>query len=229
MKKLLLEVEEFRLSFIFTSVEPIPEGVLLSWLEERGFAEIRDVPKRIGTETFGIERLNIARKGACQVIYDPRVGNLGIAGRRYEEVLEEFDRVATMLKEMGFDFLKEMKCFELVLEGRVFAKGKPKPLEKITDFLETEKFSALNRIIGAEVIPFDIRFCPKSEMGTIEDLRRIPKWFDIHIHPYVPNPNYYGVRLVFRDTDISNVKKFAETANDKIVEIINVILGSRKK
>lgn len=227
MEKLNLEIEEFRLSFIFTTVDPVPEGVLLSWLEEKGFTEIKDIPKRIGTGTFGIERLNIARKGFCQVLYNPNVASLGVAGRKYEEVLREFSEVESILKEMGFDLSKEVRCFELVLEGRVFVKGKAKPLETIANFIGIEKFSLFNKIIGAEVIPFDIRFVPKTQMMTFENLRTIPKWFDIHVYPHIPNPNYYGVRFIFRDTELSKVKKLAETANNKILEVIKLIRGSR--
>jgi hypothetical protein len=224
MQRLKLIPTEYRLSFLFSSVEPVPESILLDWLEEKGFTEIKDIPKRIGTESVGIERLNIARRGTCQVIYDPSVASLGIAGRSYEEVLREFGRVESMLKEKGIDFLKEMRGFELTLEARVFAKGMPKPLESITKFLGTEKLSEFNEIVGAEVIPFCIRFCPKSEMETFENLRRIPKWFDFYIYPLIVNPNYYAIRAVFRDTDLSHVKKFAEVINDKILEMIKVIL-----
>jgi hypothetical protein len=225
MEKLKLMASEYRLSFIFSNIEPIPESILLDWLREKDFTEITDIPKRIGTESIGIERLNIARRGSCEVIYDPHAGTLGIAGRNYEEVLKEFDRVESMLKEMGFDFSKEMRGFELTLEGRVFAKGMPKPLESITKFLGTEKFSEFDKIIGAETVPFCIRLCPKSEMGTFEDLRRVSKWFDFYIYPFVPNPNYYGVRAVFRDANLSNVKECAKNVENKILEVIKVISG----
>lgn len=229
MQKLNLIPTEYRLSFIFSSVEPVPESALLEWLQEKDFVEIRDIPKRIGTESIGIERLNIARKGSCEVIYDPRVASLGIAGRNREEVLREFDSVGSMLKEKEFDFSKEMKGFELIWEGRVFAKGMPKPLESITKFLGTEKFSEFNEIIGAEVIPFCVRLCPKSEMNTFENLRKIPEWFDFYIYPFVVNPNYFAIHAVFRDVNLSSVKRFAEVIDDKVLEMIRVILGRKSE
>jgi hypothetical protein len=218
-----LIIDEIRLSFSFKSPEPIPENTLLSWLIEKGFQEITDVPKRVGTSIIGIERVNIARRGNCQVLYDPHLGNLGVAGNKLDDVLMEFDVVESMLKEKGFNIVDDIKFVEFVMDSRLFLKAKMKPLEKISSFLDAQKFSKFGEIMGEDVIPFDIRFCPKKEMKTSEDFRKIPKWFDIHVHPYVPNPNYYSIHIVFRDTDIFNVKTFVKTVSDKIINIIKVI------
>ncbi|RLI42487.1 hypothetical protein DRO59_04015 [Candidatus Bathyarchaeota archaeon] len=220
-----LIIDEVKLSFVFKSSEPIPEDTLLSWLLEKGFQDITDVPKRIGTSTFGIERLNIARKGTCQVLYDPRGGNLGVAGNKLKETLKEFVVIESMLKEKGFNLSDDVRFIEFVVNSRLFVKGKLKPLEKISEFIGVQKMSKFSEIMGEDVIPFDIRFCPKREAKASEDFRKIPEWFDIHVHPYISNPNYYSVHVVFRDTDLSNVKKFAETVSDKIVNIIKMIVG----
>jgi len=224
MTDLNLIIDEVKLSFIFKSSEPVPESTLLSWLMEKGFQDITDVPKRVGTSTFGIERLNIARKGTCQVLYDPHGGNLGVAGNKLKEVLDGFDVIELLLKEKGFDVAEDVKFVEFVMDSRVFVKGKLKPLEKISHFHEVQKFSKFSEIMGEDVIPFDIRFCPKREAKTSEDFRKIPKWFDIHVHPYISNPNYYSIHIVLRDSDLSNVKAFAKTVSDKTLNIIKVIV-----
>jgi hypothetical protein len=224
MTDLDLIIDEVKISFIFRSAEPVPEATLLSWLIEKGFQDITDVPKRVGTSTFGIERLNIARKGACQVLYDPHGGNLGVAGNKLKEVLEAFNAIESLLKEKGFDIHEDIKCVEFVLDSRVFVKGKLKPLEKISNFVGAQKLSKFSEIMGEDVIPFDIRFCPKREAKASEDFRKIPKWFDVHVHPYISNPNYYSIRIVFRDIDLSNVKAFSETVSDKILNIIKIIV-----
>jgi|GEM_PF-4640105 len=60
-------------------------------------------------------------------------------------------------------------------------------------------------------------------MNTVDDIRNISDWFDIQIYPYIANPQYYGINMVFKDAEISNIKKFAETMEDKIVDITKLI------
>ena len=42
-----LLIEQLRLAFIFSSVEPIPEEILLSWLKERSFEESLELPRKV--------------------------------------------------------------------------------------------------------------------------------------------------------------------------------------
>lgn len=214
--------DEIRLFFTFSSVEPIPEDDLLSHLRGMGFDEIKEIPKRLGTETFGIERLNIARSGRCEIIYDPRRGRLGIVGNNSQEVLQKFEQLESMLRDMGFDFSSQLKFFEFSSDNRIFVKGK-RPLQNIANFLEVEKFSKFKEIVGTEVAPFCIRFYPKDKINTVQDFKEIPKWFDFHIYPFVPNPQYHALKIIFRDNDISNVKNFVKEVDNKILRIIELI------
>jgi len=228
MTEIRLSIQEIRLSFMFKNIEPIPEDILLEWLVEKNFEIITEIPKKIGTITFGIERVNIARRGDCQVLYDPHVGSLGIAGNRPAEVLKEFEVIESMLKEKGFDLSTDIKSIELVFHGRAFVRDRFKPLEKICKFIGIDKFSKFNEVMGEEVAPFDIRFYPKREMKTSENLRHISRWFDVHIHPLVENPNYCAIHVVFRDTNITNIKAFTETIRDKILQILTIIIEGGK-
>jgi hypothetical protein len=225
MKETSLFVEEVRLTFVFKSVDPIPEDLLLEWLSENGYEKITEFPKRIGTSMFGIERINIARKGDCQILYDPRVGSLGIASNKPSNVVKEFNVIESMLKEKGYDLSQEIKFYEMLFQGRLFIKGKFKPLESICSFVGIEKFSRFKNVMGEEVAPFDIRFYPKREMKTTENLRGIPKWFDVHIYPFIENPGYYAVSIVFRDADSINVKSFTEDIANKVLGIFDIIVG----
>jgi len=227
MPDLKFIIEECRLSFIFKSVEPLPESELLSWLVTEGFAEIKDIPRKIGTPTFGIERMNIARKGANEVLYDNLGGLLGVTGKKIEDVMEGFDIVGSILKKNGVDLPSNVKSLELALSLRIFVKGVHKPLEKIGKFLGINRFSGFSKIMEEEVIPFDVRFCPRREAKTSENLKTIANWFDIHIYPYVYNPNYFEVRVVFRDSSFEKVIEFTKTVMDKMASIISIILEGK--
>jgi len=225
MKDAQILIEEIRLSLVFKNAEPIPEDFLLKLLTEKGYEVIDEIPKRIGTATFGIERINIARRGNCQVLYDPRMGMLGIAGNRPDHVVKEVNNIEAILEENGYDLSQEIKFYEMLFQGRIFMKSKFKPLEKIGSFIGLDKFSKFKDVMGEDVAPLDIRFYPKREMKTAENLRSILKWFDVHIYPYIENPSYYAVNIVFRDPDSATVKSFSENILSKVSEIFNIIIG----
>jgi hypothetical protein len=223
MANIEILIEACKFSFIFRSGEPIPESELLSWLLAEGFEKISDIPKRIGTTTFGIERMNIARKKTSEVLYDDSNGVLIVTGKHPKEAFGVFNEVMSMLEKNEFDIANNVRSYEFGLNGRVFVKGKFKPLDKIAEFMGTEKFSKFSDILGEEVIPFDIRFCPKRESSTSESFKTLTSWFDIHIFPNVINPNYYTVRAVFRDPSVAKMIKFSETIDAKISSILSVI------
>jgi len=222
-----LNIKECRLSFNFVVPEPIPSNDLLTLLQKGGFKEIKDIPRRIGTEAIGIERINIARKGGCEILYDSSNGMLGVVGKNINEVLDRFKEVESILTEnLEFDLSSSLvKSFELSLDSNLFAKGTSRPLEEISRFLGEDKFSKFNAIIGRDVAPFSIRFYPKSEMKAFNNLRKISEWFDFHIYPYIANPQYYGIKAVFRDNDISTIKGVASKIESMILSIIETIRG----
>lgn len=219
MKQVKLYPEEIRMSFFFFAIEPIPEDDLLSYLQEKGFEEVKEIPRIIGTERLGFVRANIARKGSCEVLYDPKSPLLGVVGKNRIEVLDRFEEIEKIIEKV----VTQIKYYDLFSIYKVFTKSKNKPLNYISEFLEHEKFSKFKEIFNTEVAPFSIRFYPKSKMNIVEDIRNISNWFDVQIYPYISNPQYYGIQLVFRDTEISNVKKFIETMEDKIQDIIKLI------
>ena len=84
---------------------------MLEWLSEKDYEKITEFPKRVGTSMFGIERINIARKGDYQILYDPHVGSLEIANNKPSNVVKEFNVIESMLKEKGYDLSQEIKFY----------------------------------------------------------------------------------------------------------------------
>lgn len=217
--------EEVRMSFIFTSSEPIPGDYLLDNLIRRNFVEITEIPKRIGSEIFGVERLDIAKKGECRVVYDGLLGILSIVGRVPSEVMERFDEVGQMLKDLGYDFTTEIRTYEAYLRSKIFVKGKVRPLEAIANFLGPEKMTKFKDIVGEECAPLCIRFYPKNEMKAIENLRRTIKWFDFNIYPHILNPQDFGIEVVLRNPELSILKDRFMRIEESILRIVEIIVG----
>ena len=216
-------VDEFRLHYFFVVASPIPQDDLLLLLGQKGFREIDEVPKRIGSEVFGIERINIARKAGCQILYDETKGMLGVSSTNIEGALKCFTELKSVIEDAGIEISSQVKFYELSLNGRVFAKGKIKPLETISKFIGEDKLSQFKTIMGAEVAPFSVRFYPKEQIKTISNLRKRPVWFDFQIYPYVPNPQYYGVKVVIRNTDIKQFKNGVSQVEKKVLQVIETI------
>ena len=94
-------------------------------------------------------------------------------------------------------------------------------------FCSCSLFFGWSPLLGEEITPFSIRLCPKSKIGVAENIRDIPDWFDIQIFPYVLNPQYYGVNIVFRNPDILKVKEFTKKMEDRIENMIMLLEGER--
>ena len=149
-----LTLDEVRMAFIFPLEEPFPEDHFLENLKGGGFVEITEIPKRIGTEAFGIERLDIVKKGGCRVAYDDKAGVVSVVGKVPFEVLRTFGEVGKTLENMGYNLSTDMRTFELHMKGRFFVKDKAKPLESIANFWGLDKLSKFKDVVGAEVPEF---------------------------------------------------------------------------
>lgn len=226
MKKVRLFPEEIRLGLLFGAPDPIPEDDLINYLKEIGFEEITGIPKIFGTEESGLVRANIARKGTCEVLYNPPRASLEVVGKNFKEVLDRFEEIKSMLDGKE-EIATQIRSYQLVSSYKVFTKDRYRPLYHISDFVGYDKIDKFNSLLGEEITPFSIRLCPKSKIGVAENIRDIPDWFDIQIFPYVLNPQYYGVNIVFRNPDILKVKEFTKKMEDRIENMIMLLEGER--
>jgi len=226
MKKIRLFPEEIRLGILFRAPDPIPEDDLISYLKEIGFEEITGIPKIFGTEESGFVRANIARKGPCEVLYNPPQASLEVVGKNFKEVLDRFDEIKSMLDGKE-EIATQIRSYQLVSSYKVFTKDRYRPLHHISDFVRYDKIDKFNSLLNEEITPFSIRLCPKSKIDVVENIRDIPDWFDIQIFPYVLNPQYYGVNIVFRNPDILKVREFTKKMEDRIENMIMLLEGER--
>jgi len=215
-------LDEIRIAFIFSSPEPIPEEILIENLVKRGFNKSEEIPQEIIPKKLGMKRADIAQKGDCRILYNNEKGIIGIIGKRVSEVLERFEEIETLLKEVEFGI--DVETHELRVDSRTFVKNK-KPLDSIARFLGEEKFVKFDKIIGYEIAPFSIRFYPKNKKETTKNIKQIPDWFDISIFPYVLNPHYFGVNFVVRNPEFTIMTDFLKRIEEIISQIIEVIIA----
>lgn len=212
----------------FPVENPFEEDELLELLKKGGFKEIppskREVP--VPRLPQGV-RLNIsinaiAEKGGIMVNYDPQ-GGVSVRGNDFSKVGNFFAQVADLIESNYPELYKRITFFEHSAVVRVSKKEGQTPLQEIHAFLELNKLSKFNEIMGERVAPFCIRFYPKEKMGIMKNLREVVDWFDFYIYPEISNPRVYSLRIVFRKEEFSKIQVFTERCEKKIKKIINVI------
>lgn len=215
--------QDYRITILFNNPYPFPEEQLIENLSKKGFSEIKDIPKIMGTPPLQIVRATVARKGDNEVLYNPDKGHLGIIGLNFKEVNDDFDILESTIKsEMGIE-QSAIKSAELISSNRVYSKNAP--LEVISRFLDSVNLSKFKEVFGEDVDikPFTVRMYINTEIsGSINTLSN---WADLTIEPFIPNPKYYLVRLIYRNTDNDKVKEVAKKVDNIILNSIRLIEG----
>lgn len=219
--------QDYRITILFNNPYPFPEEQLIEILSKKGFSEIKDIPKIMGTPPLQVIRATVARKGDNEVLYNPDKGHLGIIGLNFKEVNDDFEILESTIKsELGIEksaIKSAIKSAELISSNRVYSKNAP--LEVISKFLESANFSKFKEVFGedADIKPFTVRMYINTEIsGSINTLSN---WADLTIEPFIPNPKYYLVRLIYRDTDNDKVKEIAKKVDNIILDSIRLIEG----
>ncbi len=215
MENIKIYPVDYRISFLFNNPFPFPEEELIENLSKKGFSEIKDIPKIMGAPPLQIVRASIAKKGNNEVIYNPDKGHVGVGGENFKEVNDDFNILESTLRDdLEIDF-SIIKSIELISANRVYTKNDP--LETISKFCDSKNLSKFKEIFNEDVKPLSVRMYTKTEI--VGGLNIIPNWVDLTIEPFIPNPKYYFVRLIYRNTDKDKVKGISK-------EIERVILRS---
>lgn len=210
---------DYRITFLFNNPYPFPEEQLIEGLSKKGFSEITDTPKIMGAPSLQVVRAAIARKGNNEVIYNPDKGHVGISGENFKDVNRDFDILESTLKDDLEIDASAIKSTELVLANRVYTKNDP--LEVISRFLYGKNISKFKEILGEDVKPFTVRIYSQTEISG--SINTIPNWVDLTIEPFIPNPKYYFVRLIYRSTDNDKVKEISKGIDEIILKSIELI------
>lgn len=226
--KILPEIIE--LNIFYDLEEPILREDLINILKSRGFVEQEGIglPKVIEIPgVIALEKVTIARKGGCNINYDAKNGILGVAGSDFKSVVEVFGELKKIAEETGW--LEEAKRYEFHTRCKIqFGKMSMSSLKLISqafqeEYLLENRVDKINKIFGTKLQPFCIRLYPKSSENFIGNLKTKPEWMDIYIFPYIPNTKYLSAWIVFRDPNPDKVYEFANSAERKIKEMIEVL------
>lgn len=223
MERLKIYPQDYRITFLFNNPYPFPEEELIENLSKKGFSEITDIPKIMGAPPLQVVRATIARKGNNEVMYNPAMGHVGIIGENFKEVNRDFEILeSTLLSELEIN-ASAIKSAEIISSNRVYSKNDP--LEVISRFLESTNLSKFKEILGegVNVKPLTIRMFVETEISG--SLNTIPNWAELSIEPFIPNPKYYFVRLIYRNTDTTKVKEVGNEIETRILKSIELIEG----
>jgi hypothetical protein len=217
MKVRKIFVDDFRISYVFSFQDPFVEDDLKSLLEKKGFkAEIGS--RIIEAPPFRAVKADIAKRGNVAVLYDNDVSFVGVAGRSFKEVVDNFATLEATLKELDRIAFDKKSTVEIVIRARVWTKKDPQ--KTIADFMKTEKIEPFKKIFGHEVRPFTVSVVTQDPRITDN-----PNWFSLRIEPQIKNPRYYFVELVYRNESVSKALGIA----GKIEKVINDSIGIIEK
>ena len=147
--------------------------------------------------------------------FNPEIGIIGIKGEEFNEVTSYFDHLKNLLEiEMEVDFNNDIEYLELLSKGRY--KGKYQPLEALNKYYSINKSIFNNLFDNEDVINMEIRVCNETNLKTRKNIRKLQDWFDIKVSPFIINPNFYAYDLVYRKSNIEEVKIFWSKLEDKI-------------
>lgn len=215
MKIKKIFVDDYRISYVFTFQDPFVEDDLKSLLEKRGF-KIETGSRIIEAPPFRAVRADIAKRGSVSVLYDNELSFVGVSGRSFKEVIDDFALLGATLKELDPITFGKKSYIEIWLRARVWTKKDPQ--KTIAGFMKTEKIKSFKNIFGNGVRPFALRVV--TEDPRIMDN---PNWFSLRIEPQIRNPRYYFVELVFRNENVSKTLDMAKKIEKVIINSIGIV------
>lgn len=158
---------------------------------------------------------HIAKKDDCTVSMDDSRKLIASEGSSIESVIKTLRELMVIAKEDFYvDLAEEADYLELTADLVVVSEKNP--MESIGKIFKESKFMRrINEILNLDSSIFTFGIAPKG--GTPAN----KNWLDIRLEPRITMPTRgYDIRIVYRDSDVSKVLKFAGEVNLKIEELI---------
>ncbi|PPA78696.1 MAG: hypothetical protein C00003105_00862 [ANME-2 cluster archaeon HR1] len=213
-----LIIDNLSISYKFLAPHPFDERLFIKKIEDL-FTYKADVLAvnidESGHVTSKPKPVYITKDGTSELNFNPEIGIIGIKGEEFNEVTSYFDHLKNLLEiEMEVDFNNDIEYLELLSKGRY--KGKYQPLEALNKYYSINKSIFNNLFDNEDVINMEIRVCNETNLKTRKNIRKLQDWFDIKVSPFIINPNFYAYDLVYRKSNIEEVKIFWSKLEDKI-------------
>ena len=217
MKKLKVRFDEVVFAFVYKGVpDVVPEDLLVEKLEERGF-EIEEGPRVFEFPGGEMMRLDIARKGDVDVLYDPRESFIGVGTKTGNvSVLTNYiENLSEILRELELD---SPSFYRISARGRAWYGKNVK--ESLKDVLEIKLKNVEEKLgVDFKLQPACIRLIP-ADM----DFGKLP-WIDLLIEPLVNNPKYYRTELIYQDLDLASSLQMLRDMGERIANLLKSMGG----
>jgi len=191
---------QFKVPFTF------PEAQLEKEMQYRDFS----VPGnqkilRVGPDGAQVPALHWVK--GVDVLYLPTLGQLVCQGSNYESVAErslELNNIAESM--LGSGLKNALQWAELSAQARV--RGTKPPSNCYNRLPRGPLVGSLNNILGRDVSHLGLRFYWSEQSELAEPLNSIAEWFDLTLNPFIPNPSYHAMSVVYRSKDIDSISSF---------------------
>jgi hypothetical protein len=212
------------IAFLFTNPDPMTVTTLVDILEKAGFKKVEEGRIEVPGATVQFGPPIVATSEESSVRYNMEEGQIILQSKSPEKMVSEFSAIHSGLEKHVYAELSELlRGIEIQIIARVQADRLP--LETLGRFAGKLDLSSFESLLGEPVSLFTLRIFPRSAMASREDLRKVPEWFELTVEPYVKNPIYYFIRLIYRSRHKERILKLADDITGFVDSVMDLIVG----
>lgn len=206
-----INIEEVRISFLFTIQTPVDDLVLEHKLIDKKYKVNKD--RVIARPPLRATILTFARKGGVDIVYekDKIPTFLGVVGKKKEDVIRECDGLKIMLDDIDRLLVDQALGIEAVITSTIFDKH-VKPETSLENFASSQ-IKEFSEMFQAEYVMDNFTLRAKDDDGNTT----------IHIAPLYRDPRYFYIQLMLRSHDLEKVFKFVEEQETYINNVLGII------
>jgi len=220
---LKLIFDTFKITMAYRTRFPFVDADLDKKLKEAGCSSSAPGHTVLRLSSDGQESVAFRWTGSgSEVYYDPARAFLGAEGNVPARVPEAFDKLVGVAKILlGSTWPGEVKWSELYSVIRVL--GDKQPLESYAATYSPKIVERMAKLLGLPVKPFLFAVFSSFESLVGQPLNEVPDWTNIILEPFIPNPKYYFMKVVFRRQEVPKVIEFASKLEKTAGSIISEI------
>jgi len=220
---LKLIFDTLKLTMAYKTLFPFVEAELDKKLREAGFAASAPGHTVLRLSSDGQQSVAFRWTGSgSEVYYDPARGFLSAEGNVPGSVHETFGKVTAVAKGLlESDWPDEVKWSELYSVVRILSDKQP--LDSYSTTYSPKIVERMTKLLGVSVKPFLFAVFGSSETLVGQPLSEVPDWTNIILEPFIQNPKYYFMKVVFRRQELSEVVGFASKLEKSVESIISEI------
>ena len=186
----------------FSSPFPFPFDDLAGKLEKKGYK----IPKNQMTIAIGPEgqqiELQKMKKENLELVYNQFAGHFTITSDEIENLLDAMKEVLEVIESDDLPN-PSISFYELNHHTRVLAEKHPMDKTKMKN---EDGLEYLDEITGLKTQPYSKVVCAFGDELPEIPLNKIPTWLHLSVHPFIPNPLYFYVHIVYRRKSIDKIE-----------------------